>query len=48
MAREYRTTGYPETFLLDRTGKIARVFVGPADWDAPEIVDYCRGLLGAR
>ena len=48
VAREYRTTGYPETFLVDRTGKIARVFVGPADWDAPEILDYCRGLLGAR
>jgi peroxiredoxin len=48
VAREYRTTGYPETFVLDRAGKIVRVFVGPADWDSPEILDYCRGLLGAR
>jgi peroxiredoxin len=45
VAQEYRATGYPETFLIDGTGKIVRVYVGPADWDTPEALDYFRGLL---
>jgi peroxiredoxin len=35
-ASAYRVTGYPETFLIDRSGRILRHVVGPAEWDAPE------------
>lgn len=28
----YGVTGYPETFLIDRSGRIVRHVVGPADW----------------
>jgi len=46
----WRTTGWPETFVVDRTGRIVRKIVGPARWDTPEAIDWFRGLLkpGAR
>jgi cytochrome c biogenesis protein CcmG, thiol:disulfide interchange protein DsbE len=43
----WRTTGWPETFVLDGTGKIVRKFVGPARWDTPEAIGWFRGLLKA-
>jgi peroxiredoxin len=45
-AGEYRTTGYPETFLLDRRGRILRHVVGPAEWDSPEMMGDLRKLMG--
>jgi peroxiredoxin len=45
-AAAYRTTGYPETFLLDRQGRLLRHYVGPAEWDTPEALAHFRGLLG--
>jgi peroxiredoxin len=45
-AADYRTTGYPETFLLDRQGRLLRHYVGPAEWDTPEALAHFRGLLG--
>lgn len=44
-AAAYHTTGYPETFLLDRQGRLVRHYVGPAEWDTPEALAYFRGLL---
>jgi peroxiredoxin len=41
----YRTTGYPETFVIDAAGVIAETYVGPADWDTPDAVEHFRGLL---
>jgi peroxiredoxin len=46
-ASRYRTTGYPETFVLDRSGVLLQHTVGPAEWDSPQSLDYFRGLLGA-
>jgi peroxiredoxin len=43
---EYRTTGYPETFTLDRNGVILEHVVGPAEWDTPEALAHFRALLG--
>jgi peroxiredoxin len=45
-AAAYRTTGYPETFLLDRQGRLIRHYVGPAEWDTPEALAHFRTLLG--
>jgi len=45
-ASEYHTTGYPETFVLDREGRLLQHVVGPAEWDSPERIAFFRGLLG--
>lgn len=47
-AAAYRTTGYPETFVIGRDGTLLRTFVGPAQWDTPEALDYFRSLLPRR
>ena len=44
-AGQYRTTGYPETFVLDRNGRVLQHVVGPAEWDSAERLAYFRGLL---
>ena len=44
---DYRTTGYPETFLLDRQGKILRHVVGPEEWDSPETLAELRKLMAS-
>jgi cytochrome c biogenesis protein CcmG/thiol:disulfide interchange protein DsbE len=42
---QYRTTGYPETFVIDAAGVIRETYVGPADWDTPDALDHFRSLL---
>jgi peroxiredoxin len=44
----YRATGFPETFLIGRDGRIVKIFIGPAEWDTPEALAYFRGVLGGR
>jgi len=46
-ARAYHTVGYPETFVLDRSGKLLHRIVGPAEWDTPEALDHFRSLLAS-
>jgi len=41
----YRTTGYPETFLVSPAGRLEESFVGPARWDTPEAVAHFRERL---
>jgi cytochrome c biogenesis protein CcmG/thiol:disulfide interchange protein DsbE len=43
---QYRTTGYPETFVLDRNGVLLEHVVGPAEWDEPQALSHFRSLLG--
>ena len=40
----YGTTGWPETFIVDREGVLRRKFVGPVDWNDPQIVQYLTSL----
>jgi cytochrome c biogenesis protein CcmG/thiol:disulfide interchange protein DsbE len=40
----YGTTGWPETFIIDRQGVLRRKFVGPVNWDDPEIISYITNL----
>lgn len=40
----YGTFGWPETYVIDRSGVIRRKFIGPVDWTSPEIVDYLSKL----
>jgi peroxiredoxin len=46
-ASEYHTTGYPETFVLDREGRLLELVVGPAEWDSAERIAGFRRLLEA-
>jgi cytochrome c biogenesis protein CcmG/thiol:disulfide interchange protein DsbE len=47
-AAAYRTTGYPETFVVGRDGTVLRIFIGPAQRDTPEALGYFRSLLPRR
>lgn len=35
---QYRITGVPETFLIDKNGMVMHHLIGPGDWMNPEIV----------
>jgi cytochrome c biogenesis protein CcmG, thiol:disulfide interchange protein DsbE len=36
----YGTYKFPETFVIDPSGKIRRKFIGAVDWNSAEIADY--------
>jgi cytochrome c biogenesis protein CcmG, thiol:disulfide interchange protein DsbE len=44
-AADYGTSMYPETYLIDRQGRLARKIVGPQDWQSPEIMQSIDVLL---
>ena len=48
IAAQYGTAMYPETYILDQNGRIARKIIGPQDWDKPEWLDYLKGLVEHR
>jgi cytochrome c biogenesis protein CcmG, thiol:disulfide interchange protein DsbE len=45
-AQDYGTVMYPETYIIDRHGKIARKVIGPQDWNSADMVAYFDTLLG--
>ena len=36
---------YPETYVIDRKGKIVRKIIGPQDWDSSDMTAYFDALL---
>lgn len=44
VAAMYGTTGWPETYIIDRQGVLRRKFVGPVDWNSPEVIDFLNRL----
>jgi cytochrome c biogenesis protein CcmG, thiol:disulfide interchange protein DsbE len=44
----YQTTGFPETFVIDRDGTIVKKVIGPAEWDSPVNETLLRRLVDAR
>jgi cytochrome c biogenesis protein CcmG, thiol:disulfide interchange protein DsbE len=44
----YGTTMYPDTYIIDRNGKLDRKIVGPQDWSSPEMTQYLNNLLAAK
>lgn len=40
----FGTYAYPETFLIDRDGKIQRKFIGAVEWTSPEMIDYFKKM----
>jgi thiol-disulfide isomerase/thioredoxin len=41
----YRTTGVPESFVVNRDGVIVTKVIGPTNWDAPDKIELFRLLL---
>ena len=44
VAAMYGTTGWPESYIIDRQGVLRRKFVGPVDWNSPEVIDFLNKL----
>ncbi|CCV11948.1 TlpA disulfide reductase family protein [Mesorhizobium sp. STM 4661] len=42
------TVGLPTTLLIDRQGKEIGRLIGPAEWDAPDMVDFISGRIAAK
>jgi cytochrome c biogenesis protein CcmG, thiol:disulfide interchange protein DsbE len=43
--RVYRTTGVPESFVIDRRGTIIKKVIGATEWDSEANLDLFRRLL---
>lgn len=43
--RMYQTTGVPETFIVDRDGRIFRKIIGPREWTDPQMVQMIEAAL---
>ncbi|HHN65593.1 MAG TPA: TlpA family protein disulfide reductase [Nitrospirae bacterium] len=41
----YGTTGVPETFIIDKSGKVAYVEIGAGDWTDPEKQSIIQSLM---
>lgn len=48
IALGYGTSMIPETYVIDRQGKIARKLVGPQQWDSPEMLAYFDAVLAEK
>ncbi|HEU0301810.1 MAG TPA: TlpA disulfide reductase family protein [Longimicrobium sp.] len=44
--RSYRTTGVPESFVIDRNGVIQKKVIGATEWDTGSHPELIRRLLG--
>ena len=40
----YGTAGWPETYVIDRQGVMRRKFVGPINWDSPDVMEFLSKL----
>ena len=46
-AAEFQSYMWPESYLIDRRGRIAARYIGPRPWDSALYVDALRGVLSA-
>jgi len=44
VAMTYGTTGWPESYIVDRQGVLRRKIVGPINWDSPEVMQFLTKL----
>lgn len=44
VAAMYGTSGWPESYIIDRQGVMQRKIVGPIDWDSPEMTQFLSKL----
>jgi peroxiredoxin len=43
----YGTTGVPESFIVDKQGRLVEKIVGPRDWAHPQVLALFERLLAA-
>lgn len=43
---DYGTSFYPETYVIDRHGKIIRKFISEQQWDSTDMLAYFDSILG--
>jgi cytochrome c biogenesis protein CcmG, thiol:disulfide interchange protein DsbE len=48
IAATYGTSMYPETYVIDRQGRIDRKIVGPQNWTGAEMTSYLDSLLAKK
>jgi peroxiredoxin len=41
----YKTTGVPESFIIDKDGILVKKIIGPLDWANPEILRVFYDLI---
>jgi peroxiredoxin len=44
----YGTTGVPESFIINKEGRIEKIIIGPMDWATPDAVRFFRDLIQKR
>ena len=47
ISSSYGTFKYPETYIIDRAGKVVQKIIGPADWTEAELVGQIKALLAS-
>lgn len=45
IALTYGTTMFPETYVINRKGRIDRKIIGPQDWTSPTMMAYVDSVL---
>ena len=48
IALDYGTTMYPETYIIDRKGRLDRKIIGPQDWTSSELTTYLDSVLKSK
>ena len=44
LAARYGTFQFPETYIIDRNGRVAEKIIGPIDWQDPRILSFVETL----
>jgi peroxiredoxin len=44
VAGMYGTSGWPESYIIDRQGVLRRKVVGPINWGSPEVMQFLTKL----
>lgn len=47
LSPRFGATGYPETFIIDRSGRVVNHVIGPAEWNSPDMIAYFERLLAS-
>ncbi len=45
ISNQYGTFMYPETYVIDRQGRLVRKIIGALEWDEPDTLDFLNRVL---
>jgi peroxiredoxin len=46
VSERYGVTGYPETFVIDREGRVIQHIIGPENWESEHAYQHFTRILG--